>query len=236
MNISTKSRACHSGRRRTRPSRYRARGALFQVAFDGRDRGDVVGDVEQFPARCDPVFRAAWRGAPALRHGRAHVQRSRAVDSVDAGRAHAPKYHRVRDVRGDFRLECRHRRDHWHGGNGGDREARLLRAPLPRHDRRGRNARHPDSALDQHDRVRRVDRFLDPEALPCRHHSGVDSRRAVQPGRADFLHRPAATGRQTHHGELGSTPARAARSDSAAGDLSCRHRLDLRLQIFGVLA
>ena len=68
---------------------------------------------------------------------------------------------------------------------GESREARLLRAPVPRHHRRRRHARHPDPAVDQHDRLRRADRDLDPEALSRGLHPRPRPREPVQPDGAD---------------------------------------------------
>ncbi len=74
---------------------------------------------------------------------------------------------------------------------------------VPRHARRGRNARHPHPALDQHDHLRRDDRHLGPEALSRRIHSRLHPHGAVQPDGADRLHVEAALGRRQDQDQLG---------------------------------
>ncbi len=141
-----------------------------------------------------PVLRAAGRDPAALRHGRAHVQRAGPLGALAAGRAHAFQHRRLRHVRRHLRLERGDGGDDRHRGAGRGREARLFRAPVPRHDRRRRHARHPDPAVDQHDRLRRADRHLDPQALSRGLHPGSGPRQPVQPdGDRDL---PAAAGRR----------------------------------------
>ena len=74
----------------------------------------------------------------------------------------------LRAVRLGIGIERRHGGDDRGRGDGRDRQAQVQRAPLPRHARGRRNARHPDPAVDQHDHLRRDDRHLGPEALSRR--------------------------------------------------------------------
>ena len=212
---------------RSRHPRPVAVGDLFEaaaVAGDGRDR---VGHVEQLPAGRHPVLRAARRDPAALGHGRAHVQRAGAVGAVAARRADAFQHRGLRDVRGDLRLERRHGGDDRHRRPGRGREARLFRAAVPRHDRRRRHARHPHPALDQHDRLWRAHRDLDPQALSRGLHPRPRARDPVQPDRAGHLPDQAIDGRHADLDELGAALRSPARPDPAAGDLPGGDRLDL---------
>jgi hypothetical protein len=67
----------------------------------------------------------------ALRHGRADVQRPRALDPMAARRSHAFQYRRLRHVCRHLRLERGHGRHHRHGGDGRDRKAGLFGSWAP---------------------------------------------------------------------------------------------------------
>ena len=186
-----------------------------------------MGHVEQLPARRDPVLRAARRNPAALGHGGAHVQCAGAVGAVAARRPDAFQHRGLRDVRRHLRIERRDRGDDRHRRAGRSREARLLRAAVPRHHRGRRHARHSHSAVDQHDRLRRADRYIDPEALSRGLHPRRHSGEPVQPDGARHLPDQAAVRRQADVRDLERALRGAAGSAAAADHLPRGDRLDL---------
>ena len=122
----------------------------------GRDRLEHVERVH--PDRHSAV-RHARRDPAARGHRREGLQRHRAVALVASRRPHARQHRRLRHVRRDLRLERGHGRHYRHRGHPGDPEAQLQRAPVPRHHRGRRHARHPDPAVDQLHPLRPADQL-----------------------------------------------------------------------------
>ena len=79
---------------------------------------------------------------------------------------------RIRHVRRSFGLVGGHGRHHRHGRHPGLQGPELRPAVGAGHHRRRRHAGHPDSAVDQHDHLRRHDEYLCRAPLRGRRHSG----------------------------------------------------------------
>ena len=98
---------------------------------------------------------------------------------------------RLRRLRRDLRLVDRNRRDHGQGRLSGHEGARLFGSPVRRLGRGGRNARHPDSAIDHHGDLRGDDRDQYRQAVRRRHPAGNSRDLPALSGRAmDRLPRP----------------------------------------------
>ena len=180
-----------------------------------RGLGQIVwSSSDSFHADRHSVLRPARRDPGARRHRRAHLQGARRwLSWLPGGLIHANIAHGDA-VLGDLRLVGRHRRDGRHRRHAPGRAARLRSAAVFRRDRGRRHARHPDSALDQPDRLRLPDRDLDPAAVSRRAGS-----RALDGGRLHGRHRPDL---RTHPKLGGPSAPSAGTSGSPACAISCR--------------
>ena len=224
--------AAHSGARRAgrgrpRLARHGAQPALLADLADRDHRRSDLVDHDLVHPGGGAVLRADGRDHAAHRHGRAHVCGDRPMGVVAARRADAFQRRGLRGVGRAVRIE---RRDRGHGRHRRDRrdqEAQIQRAAVPRHDRGRRHARHPHSAVDQHGRLWRDDRHLDPEALSRGLHSGLRALVPVHGDRADRLPVAAGLGRHAGRHELGGAHPHPARPAAAARHPRRRDRLDL---------
>ena len=158
------------GSHRLSRCRLSARLELRAGDRDGRDQG--LRDRSQLHA----FGGAAVHPDGQLRHPRRHVagavSRGLRVRRPSARRAGDGNHLRLRRLRRDLRLLDRHGRDDGEGRLSVDEGARLFGPLSTGVDRRRRNARHPDSALDHHGDLRHDDGDQHRQAVRGRHPAG----------------------------------------------------------------
>ena len=117
-------------------------------------RRDAVGRAQRQPADRRAAVHPARRTAAAQRHGRPHVRRDGGLAVAPARRAAAHQHRVLRAFRRDLGFIGRHRRDRGHRRAAVAAPAQVPDAAGAGHAGGRRHARHPDPAVDQHDRLR----------------------------------------------------------------------------------
>ena len=115
---------------------------------------------------------------------------------------------RLRDLRGDFRLQRGHRRDHRRDGNPRDAVAGLQAHRRTRHGGGGRHPRHLDPSQHPDDPVRRYHRRVRRQAVPVRRRPGHSLDAALHRLRRLYVRRYGAAGPRLLGGTVGDTPPR----------------------------
>ena len=137
------------------------------------------------------------------------------------GRPAADQHRRLRAVRGDLRLLGGDGGGHRHGGPAAAHPARLSPAAGGGLAGGGRHARHPDPALDRHDRLRHLHRDLGVQAVHGRHRAGPAADGAVHGLRAGAC---AAAARDRAAREGAAEPRRVRRGAGRPAAVRRRHR------------